>query len=140
MASVQTNDAAPSPLVARARDTWAQMRAYAQSPMPAYSLAALCAVAMPFGLGHVASAAKVPRLVPPYWQLLGFGGFFSGGGYIISQGDVLNGSGVVTAWSLTYLTFKTLPTLPWLYRSPLSLCLSLAVGSIGLGVSLPIEA
>lgn len=38
------------------------------------------------------------------------------------------------AWSLTYLCFKTLPVLPYLWRSPLSLAVSTSVTGIGLGV------
>ena len=72
--------------------------------------------------------------MPPFWQLLGFGAFFGAGGYMIREGDALNGSGVVTAWSLTYLSFATLPALLGLHRSPLAAVLSLAVGTLGLGV------
>lgn len=78
--------------------------AHAKCPNPAYALAALCAAASPFGLGgdalKAASAtAKPVRIVPPFWQLVGFSGFFALGGYMIQEGDVLNGSGVVTgAW------------------------------------------
>lgn len=60
------------------------------------------ALAMPFGFGHALQTAKkevrqrLPRLVPPFWQSLGFGFFFAFGGYMIDQGDVMNGSGVIT--------------------------------------------
>ncbi|GAC97644.1 hypothetical protein PHSY_005230 [Pseudozyma hubeiensis SY62] len=84
-------------------------------------------------------AAKVQthapfRVVPPFWQLAFFAAAFGTGGYMIDQGDVLNGSGVVSAWSLTYLLFKTLPSARQLGRNPLALGLSAAVVSIGLGV------
>lgn len=106
------------------------------------------AASVPFGFGHavraVQTASHVPRLIPPFWQLVGFSAFFAGGGYIIDAGDTLNGAGVVTgasstliahsAWSLTYVTFNTLFKLPWLARSPLALLLSTAVGGVGLGV------
>ncbi|KDN46795.1 hypothetical protein K437DRAFT_268018 [Tilletiaria anomala UBC 951] len=43
--------------------------------------------------------------LPPFWQLAGFSAVFAGGGYMISAGDSVNGSGTVTAWSLMYLFF-----------------------------------
>lgn len=58
---------------------------------------------MPFGFAHAtlnAHAAKtIPRLVPPFWQMLGFGVFFGAGGYMIDHGDILNGSGVISGTS-----------------------------------------
>lgn len=93
---------------------------------------------MPFGFGHAQRAAArpttTPRLIPPFWQSLVFGVCYATGGYIIEQGDTLNGSGVITAWSLMYVTFKTLPVLRYLPRSPLALLMSASVSGIGLGV------
>ncbi|KZT70225.1 hypothetical protein DAEQUDRAFT_213158 [Daedalea quercina L-15889] len=37
---------------------------------------------------------------------IGFGGIFSGAGYVLLCGDAYNGSGITTAWSLTYLLFN----------------------------------
>ena len=74
------------------------------------------------------------RTLPPFWQLAFFAAAFGTGGYMIDQGDALNGSGVVTAWSLTYLLFKTLPSVRELPRNPLAFSLSAAVLTIGLGV------
>ena len=42
------------------------------------------------------AAKKAPRLIPPFWQLLGFSVFFGTGAYMIDHGDVLNGSGVIS--------------------------------------------
>lgn len=82
-----------------------------------------------------ASASHAPlRALPPFWQLAFFAAAFGTGGYMIDQGDVLNGSGVVTAWSLTYVLFKTLPSVKQLPRNPLALSLSAAVVTLGLGV------
>lgn len=79
--------------------------------------------------------AQAPlRTIPPFWQLAFFAAAFGTGGYIIDQGDALNGSGVVSAWSLTYLLFKTLPSIRQLPRNPLALSLSAAVLTVGLGV------
>lgn len=74
------------------------------------------------------------RTVPPFWQLAFFAAAFGAGGYIIDQGDALNGSGVVSAWSLTYLLFKTLPSVKQLPKNPLALSLSTAVLTVGLGI------
>ena len=119
---------------------WVGLRQHAHDSRPAYALSALCAMSMPFGFGQAIkmagneAAKKAPRLIPPFWQMLGFSVFFGTGAYMIDHGDTLNGSGVISAWSLTYVTFHTLPKLRWLYRSPLSLLLSTAVTGMGLGV------
>lgn len=81
-----------------------------------------------------ASASVPVRPLPPFWQLAFFAAAFGTGGYIIDQGDALNGSGVVTAWSLTYLLFKTAPSFNQLPKNPLAAALSTAVLTIGLGV------
>lgn len=148
------SDSPISALQAQVLPVWESLRSKATDPRPAYFLSGICmflanpgAAALPFGFAHASLNAhatyKIPRLVPPFWQLAGFGALFATGGYIIGQGDTLNGSGVITgalhglltlAWSLTYATFKTLPTLPWLWRSPISLALSTAVLGIGIGV------
>jgi hypothetical protein len=74
------------------------------------------------------------RTLPPFWQLAFFAAAFGTGGYMIDEGDHLNGSGVVTAWSLTYLLFKTVPVARQLPRNPLAMSLSAAVLALGLGV------
>lgn len=102
--------ASDSPIAAfyaHIRPTLETLRSYANDPRPAYGLASLCmflanqgAAALPFGFAHASLNAqatyRIPRLVPPFWQLVGFGALFGSGGYIISQGDTLNGSGVIT--------------------------------------------
>ncbi|PWZ03761.1 hypothetical protein BCV70DRAFT_142636, partial [Testicularia cyperi] len=81
-----------------------------------------------------AASSAPPRPIAPFWQLAFFALAFGGGGYIIDQGDALNGSGVVTAWSLTYLFFKTGPTFRQLGRNPLALALSSGVLGLGLAI------
>lgn len=78
--------------------------------------------------------ASPMRAMPPFWQLAFLSAAFATGGYVIDQNDDLNGSGIVTAWSLFYLCFRTAPTLRQLPRSPWALALSTAVLSLGLGV------
>lgn len=83
----------------------------------------------------VSASTKVSvRPVPPFWQLAFFSAAFATGGYMIDQQDSLNGSGVITAWSITYLLFKTVPSVKQLPTSPLALALSTAVATLGLGV------
>ncbi|EPQ25955.1 uncharacterized protein PFL1_06411 [Pseudozyma flocculosa PF-1] len=165
----------------RLQETVQSIGSLAKDPKAAYSLAALFALASPFGFASPeqaaaeaaaklqrqqqaakaaqaasshgssslaarlvanakaqsvrrATAASTLRAVPPFWQLAGFAALFATGGYIIDHGDALNGSGVVSAWSITFLLFRTLPTLKLLPRSPLALALSTSVATLGLGV------
>lgn len=78
-----------------------ELRKHANDSRPAYAMSVLCAMSMPFGFGTALKTtsknmAKVPRLIPPFWQLLGFSVFFGTGAYMIDHGDILNGSGVIT--------------------------------------------
>lgn len=92
---------------------------FATTPYPAYSLASLFALSAPFGfaggrdlqrlpqnipgqaalknvVGKTVASALRPSSLPPFWQLAGFAAAVAGGGYIIDQGDLLNGTGTVT--------------------------------------------
>lgn len=99
---------------------------YAASPYPAYSLSALFLLSSPFSfnrnsihstsnaiqstttannipsnsiISSLNKAFKSKRPVtplPPFYVLVSMAAVFGGGGYIIQQGDVLNGSGTVT--------------------------------------------
>ncbi|PWN95892.1 ArgJ-domain-containing protein [Tilletiopsis washingtonensis] len=125
--------------------------AYATSPTPAYGLAALFAAVAPFSFvsgraplaaagvpsasavaSSAALSAAAPRVLPPFWQLAGFAAFFAGGGYMIEQGDALNGAGTVTAWSLTYLFFHASSTLR--APTPANLALLASAATVGAGV------
>jgi len=59
---------------------------------------------------------------------IGFGAIFAGAGYVLSTGDSRNGSGIVTAWSLSYFVLEQfslgLQRSLRLPRSRLSLALS----------------
>lgn len=74
------------------------------------------------------------RAVPPFWQLAFLSAAFATGGYIIDSNDTLNGSGVVTAWSFSYLLFRTVPTFRKLPHNPAAMALTVAVSTLGLGV------
>ncbi|KAF8308510.1 hypothetical protein DL93DRAFT_1881268 [Clavulina sp. PMI_390] len=90
----------------------------ASKPYPAYALSALL-----LGSSFVPPARAA--LLPPFYQRFGFGLIFSGAGYVLGTGDVRNGSGIATSWSLMYLflnlrsSFRATPA-----RSPLSMLLS----------------
>ena len=68
---------------------WVGLRQHAHDSRPAYALSALCAMSMPFGFGQAIkmagneAAKKAPRLIPPFWQMLGFSVFFGTGAYMI---------------------------------------------------------
>ncbi|PWN53054.1 hypothetical protein IE53DRAFT_366690 [Violaceomyces palustris] len=151
---IQTTGNSQSRILRPQLDTLASL---ATSPRPAYTLATIFALSAPFGFssavqgqeassGHKhappansVSSAKgsslmATKAMPPFWQLAGLAAIFAGGGYIIEQGDPLNGSGVISAWSITYLIFRTMPTLTSLVKSPLALGLSLSTATLGLGV------
>ncbi|KAI6098508.1 hypothetical protein F5141DRAFT_1190752 [Pisolithus sp. B1] len=58
----------------------------------------------------IATSALVPPAVlgqnvyfPPYLHRVGFSFVFGGAAYVFAAGDHRNGSGIATAWSLTYL-------------------------------------
>ncbi|KAE8264245.1 hypothetical protein A4X03_0g1090 [Tilletia caries] len=83
----------------------------------------------------IVAAARAPlAALPPFYQLVGFSAVFAGGGYIVKQGDSLNGSGVMSAWSMLFLFFRLIPSLrPRAPAQPLPFILSsstLAIGSI----------
>ncbi|BGP37103.1 hypothetical protein JCM10450v2_001011 [Rhodotorula kratochvilovae] len=68
----------------------------AESPAFAWGTAASLIAALPL-------CVKRPLGFPTLIQLPLFAAIFGGGGYMISAGDPLNGSGTTTAWSLVYL-------------------------------------
>ncbi|EIW76511.1 hypothetical protein CONPUDRAFT_169030 [Coniophora puteana RWD-64-598 SS2] len=105
------------------------IRPYAQSKGPAFALATL------FGasaiIPHTALNAGA-AYIPPFLQRFGFSAVFGVAGYVLGSGDVRNGSGIATAWSLTYL-FLNLRKSVKAPRHPLSLGLAgAAAASAGL--------
>jgi len=71
---------------------------------------------------------RARKFTPPFVLRVGFGAIFAGAGYVLASGDSRNGSGIATAWSLSYfvleqfsLGLKRSVRLP---RSRLSLALS----------------
>lgn len=111
-----------------------QVGSYAKTSTPAYSLAALFALVAPFSFpggrdkariaapsptsplgkalgAQLRSPSAVRSALPPFWQLAGFATFFGAGGYIIDQGDSLNGAGTVTGESVHAESFTVLHAL-----------------------------
>jgi hypothetical protein len=105
-----------------------QLGSYAKTSYPAYSLASLFALCIPFSLPSGRDSLKVPKpkpssplgkvlgpqlktatalrgSLPPLWQLAGFATFFGTGGYMIDKGDSLNGSGTITGKIICFFAF-----------------------------------
>ncbi|KAH9994132.1 hypothetical protein BJV74DRAFT_884256 [Russula compacta] len=66
-----------------------------------------------FGLSalFLASSLFPPSLhaqtfTPPFVLRMGFGAIFAGAGYVLASGDSRNGSGIATAWSLSYFVLE----------------------------------
>ncbi|KAI9513212.1 hypothetical protein F5148DRAFT_1278949 [Russula earlei] len=88
---------------------------------------------IPLSLQVFGSALFPPRLraqtfTPPFVLRCGFGAIFAGAGYVLASGDSRNGSGIATAWSLSYFVLEQfslgLHKSSRLPRSGLSLALS----------------
>ncbi|KIK96095.1 hypothetical protein PAXRUDRAFT_32603 [Paxillus rubicundulus Ve08.2h10] len=98
---------------------FSHFRPYARSKAPALALSSLFAV----------SAFLPPTLLrpnayfPPYLHRVGFSVIFGGAAYVLSTEDVRNGSGITTAWSLTYLVLHLKKSLG-APRHPLTLAMS----------------
>ncbi|KAF8528641.1 hypothetical protein JB92DRAFT_2863747 [Gautieria morchelliformis] len=73
---------------------------YSHSPWPVWSLSALF-------LGTSPVAVTSPTL-PPFAVRFGFGLVFAGAGYVLSTGDVENGSAVATSWAASYFVLNAL--------------------------------
>ncbi|TCD68618.1 hypothetical protein EIP91_010273 [Steccherinum ochraceum] len=84
----------PSSAPTTSSSTFETIRPYSQSPWPIWSVSALFLASSIFP----ASPAT-----PPIMMRLGFSAIYGGAGYVLHAGDAHNGSGISTAWSLTYL-------------------------------------
>ncbi|KAL4076441.1 hypothetical protein J3A83DRAFT_2207630 [Scleroderma citrinum] len=120
------------PLVAstgqsKATGPFSYLQPLARSKIPALSLSALFATS-----AFVPPAALRPgAYFPPYLQRVGFSVIFGGAAYVLAAGDHRNGSGIATAWSLTYLFLHLRKSL----RSPRHpLTLAMAGGAAGSAV------
>ncbi|KIJ69728.1 hypothetical protein HYDPIDRAFT_104343 [Hydnomerulius pinastri MD-312] len=104
---------------AKASGTFSHFQPYARSKAPAVALSSLFA----------ASVFVPPNLLrpnvyfPPYLHRVGFSVIFGGAAYVLSCGDERNGSGITTAWSLTYLALHLKKSLK-APRHPLTLAMS----------------
>ncbi|KAI5999835.1 hypothetical protein F5J12DRAFT_269378 [Pisolithus orientalis] len=117
-ASVSSSDTSP-PTSTRATGLFSYAQPAAQSKIPALTtsvLFAASALVPPAALGQNV-------YLPPYLHRVGFSFIFGGVAYVFSTGDHRNGSGIATAWSLTYLFLhlrKSLKT----PRHPLTLAMA----------------
>ncbi|CAG8604602.1 1839_t:CDS:2 [Paraglomus brasilianum] len=71
----------------------------AKTPYPAWAMSALCFASTPAAMMKLTG-------IPSLLELSAFGFIFAGAGYITSTGDITNGSGTTTAWSLSYTLFN----------------------------------
>jgi len=99
-----------------------------QSSIPCFGLSALF-----FGSALFPPSLRAQTFTPPFVLRIGFGTIFAGAGYVLASGDSRNGSGIATAWSLSYfvleqfsLGFQRTFRLP---RSRLSIALSSATAA-----------
>ncbi|OMJ24972.1 Altered inheritance of mitochondria protein 19-like protein [Smittium culicis] len=70
------------------------------SPYPSIFLSAIHITSIPFSLG-----GKYPGF-PNFLQCAGFAFVFAGGSMALKDGQKLNGTGIITAWSMTWLFFN----------------------------------
>ncbi|KAI0306992.1 hypothetical protein B0F90DRAFT_1813826 [Multifurca ochricompacta] len=79
------------------------------------------------------SFMRAQTFTPPFVLRMGFGAIFAGAGYVLASGDSRNGSGVATAWSLSYFVLEQfslgLQRSLRLPRSKLSIALSSATAA-----------
>ncbi|KAH7922045.1 hypothetical protein BV22DRAFT_1037905 [Leucogyrophana mollusca] len=83
----------------KATGTFSHLQPFAQSKGPVLALGSL------FAVSTLVPHTLLPRGVyfPPYLHRAGFSLVLGGAAYVLSTGDTRNGSGITTAWSLTYL-------------------------------------
>ncbi|KAF8139097.1 hypothetical protein EV363DRAFT_1394489 [Boletus edulis] len=98
---------------------FAYLQPYARSKAPALALTSL------FALSSLVPPAALPphTYCPPYLQRVGFSLAFGVATWAFSAGDVRNGAGIATAWSLIYLTLHARKSLR-APRHPVPLALS----------------
>ncbi|OMJ23018.1 Altered inheritance of mitochondria protein 19-like protein [Smittium culicis] len=70
------------------------------SPYPSIFLSAIHIASIPFSLG-----GKYPGF-PSFLQCAGFAFVFAGGSMALKDDQKLNGTGIITAWSMTWLFFN----------------------------------
>lgn len=92
------------------------------SPRPAWALASL------FAFTAVLPARRFPHMPNIFWRL-GFTWVFAGSGYMLSTGDIRNGSGTTTGSALIYLFYHMRTSLR-APRSGPSVLLTAATSSI----------
>ncbi|KAH7907166.1 hypothetical protein BJ138DRAFT_1160809 [Hygrophoropsis aurantiaca] len=83
----------------KASGAFKYLQPYTQSKGPALLLSTL------FGASAFVPQPFLPRKAyfPPFLHRAGFSLALGGAAYVLSTGDTRNGSGIATAWSLTYL-------------------------------------
>ncbi|KAI8336485.1 altered inheritance of mitochondria protein 19 [Blakeslea trispora] len=92
--------------------TWIDKQS--DSPYPVWALSAATLAALPL-------AVKRSPGVPSMFQSMAFSAIFAGAGYVINVGDAENGSGIATAWCLSWSFLNAKTALKSMKPAPLAL-------------------
>ncbi|KAH7105076.1 hypothetical protein BKA62DRAFT_435837 [Auriculariales sp. MPI-PUGE-AT-0066] len=112
----------PGSLEARIRDV---VYPLSHSPRPSWTLASA------FALSAVLPVTRFPHMPNIFWRL-GFTWVFAGTGYMISTGDIRNGSGTTTGCALIYLFYNARDSLRRPRSGPSVLLTAATVGIAGI--------
>ncbi|CAN6619003.1 hypothetical protein TRVA0_007S02586 [Trichomonascus vanleenenianus] len=97
-----------------------------ETPLPAALAAASLFASYPI-------AARKPNFRPAKGSILGFGTAFALGGFIIYDGDLTNGAGFASAWSILYLMVNGKPALKSMRPWPVAISGLVAFNAINYG-------
>lgn len=97
-----------------------------ETPLPAAAASASLFSMLP-------KAMKNNVYRPAQKSLIGFGTAFAIGGFIIYDGDLTNGAGFTSAWSILYLMVNGKPTLKQLRPGPVLVSGLIAINAVNYG-------
>ncbi|KAI9478647.1 MAG: altered inheritance of mitochondria protein 19 [Benjaminiella poitrasii] len=101
--------------------TWIDKQS--NSPYPVWALSALTLATLPL------SARKSPG-IPSVLQTVAFSAIFAGAGYVINTGDADNGSGISTAWCLSWSFLNAKTAMKSMKPVPITLLSAVALNTI----------
>ncbi|KAI7900096.1 altered inheritance of mitochondria protein 19 [Cokeromyces recurvatus] len=101
--------------------TWIDKQS--NSPYPIWALSALTLATLPL------SIRKSPG-IPSLFQTIAFSSIFAGAGYVINTGDAENGSGISTAWCLSWSFLNAKTALKSMKPVPITLLSAVTLNTI----------